>query len=145
MSVIALPDSVMSKFTAVSIMWSEFVVLYGEFLGNYCLSTECTTDGTTWDGRGNKQPFLLNLWLILKIPIMFDLLSPNVFIITLYKQVIEGYCMDCAHCGQVSVTLWLHRYRANEIAVRDHNPIQGCGLFMNRTFLKLHTVKKKAK
>ena len=30
---------------------------------------------------------------------MFD---PNVFIITLYKQVIEGHCLDYAHCGQVS-------------------------------------------
>lgn len=38
MSVIALPESAMSKFTAVSIMWNEFVVLYGEFLGNHCLT-----------------------------------------------------------------------------------------------------------
>lgn len=42
-------------------------------------------------------------------------------------------------------SLWLHLNRANEIAVRDHNPSQGCGLIIKRSFLKLHTVKEKGK
>lgn len=39
---------VMYKFTAVSIMWSELVVLYCVFLGNPCCA-ECTTDVTDFN------------------------------------------------------------------------------------------------
>lgn len=59
---------------------------------------------------------------------MFD---PNVFIINLWPS--------------IRITLWLHLNQANEIAVRDHDPSQGCGLIMNRSFLQLPTVKEKDK
>lgn len=70
---------VMYKFTAVSIAWSELVVLCGVFLGNRCHSrAECTTDGTArvfdrMDGALKTARSLDFLCLRFILPITLDL------------------------------------------------------------------------
>lgn len=77
--------------------------MYGVFLGNRCHSRAGrTTDGTVRafdrnDGafKKKKNSLLFELYVyVLSYQSCLTFLSPSVFIITLYKQVIGGYCVN---------------------------------------------------
>lgn len=92
---------VMYKFTAVSIVQSEFVVLYGVFLSNHCHSCAgCTRWDSEWfDG------VMEHLKTARSFNFMFTVYPPNHVwpfepkCIYNSKQVIGGYCINDAQDG----------------------------------------------